>query len=813
MKTRTKNIKKSNWKSDLDYPNKPSANGFPDNPPPETPNGYHPEYGKRDNMYKTLDNVSSISMPGGKGYNPDINSREVVKINKKKFEEKFSNWRKELLGEGMTTKDFGYISSFGVYTISSVLKSADTENAQTVLQGSKELTDYRFGSEFPGSYVNNLSINSELGGELPNSFSKADIQMVYGVPGGEVFDGSEEIPTGLNDGSYINVVTDPSNSDIITFNYNQPPELSDGTDRYSFITDTQSYDFYLKSGPNKVGNVTINSDDQIRFKITNSSTSEVLYNIIVDPFNSTNTVFDIVIPSDGVYTISITPNGDLSLFSLTFTYGGESLSPMFPSTSASDFTRPPRSIESRIFDAYGPVKQYDDTRAGLPSNSTSWAAENSYRVSIGLPPLPKPPEQIQLEKDEEDYYKLLLKQYYQYQSDLSKALSRKGIKFERSSAGKLGKTTDAFNLGAPVSAFLANSKSNSNLKSKTLGISDFKSTADYDAFKAGGGNAALKQGKTLAQVIAQGKTNLGPIGSLSAADYAAFKAGGGNAALKQGKTLDQIVAQGKSNLGTQQGGLGVLGGAATAVGGMLRGGMKINPSWNTQQATNAVGNVKDYTLMIQDQKVGLGKGYSFSEWTPSKEGLKANLLKDGKPVIGPDGKPLYMTASGVSKDGAFTSHGKGQQTTGNNYRKIVNLVKSMTPATETGRVSVTKSTTTTKTVKGTPTRSASRSQPAPTERSTIKSMPASMMGKPSTGRGGGGGSASGMIRPVDPFDYPTDPLSGYTWDKKSGRYIANSYTPYINKIRSIIQESHARNKNKTFKQFVNETKLFSYVQF
>lgn len=45
------------------YPNQPSSNGFPDNPPPKMVNGYHPEYGKRANMYNTLDNISANSMP------------------------------------------------------------------------------------------------------------------------------------------------------------------------------------------------------------------------------------------------------------------------------------------------------------------------------------------------------------------------------------------------------------------------------------------------------------------------------------------------------------------------------------------------------------------------------------------------------------------------------------------------------------------------------------------------------------------------------------------------------------------------------
>lgn len=55
------------------YPNQPSSNGFPDNPPPKMVNGYHPEYGKKSNMYNTLDKVSADSMP--KTGDPEIDKK------------------------------------------------------------------------------------------------------------------------------------------------------------------------------------------------------------------------------------------------------------------------------------------------------------------------------------------------------------------------------------------------------------------------------------------------------------------------------------------------------------------------------------------------------------------------------------------------------------------------------------------------------------------------------------------------------------------------------------------------------------------
>jgi len=55
-------IKKKN-NNKTEYSGQPSPNGFPDTPPPKMVNGYHPEFGKRGNMYNTLDKISADSMP------------------------------------------------------------------------------------------------------------------------------------------------------------------------------------------------------------------------------------------------------------------------------------------------------------------------------------------------------------------------------------------------------------------------------------------------------------------------------------------------------------------------------------------------------------------------------------------------------------------------------------------------------------------------------------------------------------------------------------------------------------------------------
>ena len=70
---------KSRLKTIVDYENKPSASGFPDIPPPETVNGYHPEFGKKGNMYNTLDKTSADSMP--LTGDPDIDNK-ILKAKK-----------------------------------------------------------------------------------------------------------------------------------------------------------------------------------------------------------------------------------------------------------------------------------------------------------------------------------------------------------------------------------------------------------------------------------------------------------------------------------------------------------------------------------------------------------------------------------------------------------------------------------------------------------------------------------------------------------------------------------------------------------
>ena len=50
-------------KKEIDYPDKPSKAGYPNDPPPEMVNGFHPELGKKGDYYKKLDPQSASAMP------------------------------------------------------------------------------------------------------------------------------------------------------------------------------------------------------------------------------------------------------------------------------------------------------------------------------------------------------------------------------------------------------------------------------------------------------------------------------------------------------------------------------------------------------------------------------------------------------------------------------------------------------------------------------------------------------------------------------------------------------------------------------
>jgi len=64
---------KNKLKPVIDYPDKPSKLGYPDEPPPEMVNGMHPQYGERGNYYNALDPHSANAMPSTG--NPEIDAK------------------------------------------------------------------------------------------------------------------------------------------------------------------------------------------------------------------------------------------------------------------------------------------------------------------------------------------------------------------------------------------------------------------------------------------------------------------------------------------------------------------------------------------------------------------------------------------------------------------------------------------------------------------------------------------------------------------------------------------------------------------
>jgi hypothetical protein len=68
-------------KTEIDYPDKPSKNGYPDTPPPEMVNGFHPKYGKT-YKYDKLDPHSAESMPPTGNPEIDANVQKAKRLKK-----------------------------------------------------------------------------------------------------------------------------------------------------------------------------------------------------------------------------------------------------------------------------------------------------------------------------------------------------------------------------------------------------------------------------------------------------------------------------------------------------------------------------------------------------------------------------------------------------------------------------------------------------------------------------------------------------------------------------------------------------------
>ena len=87
-------------KNEIEYEGKPAVKGYPNEPPPEMVNGWHPNYGKT-YKYDKLDPVSAVMMRKAPTGNPEIDANvekaaNKLKPNIKVKEEKVSNWRDEI---------------------------------------------------------------------------------------------------------------------------------------------------------------------------------------------------------------------------------------------------------------------------------------------------------------------------------------------------------------------------------------------------------------------------------------------------------------------------------------------------------------------------------------------------------------------------------------------------------------------------------------------------------------------------------------------------------------------------------------------
>lgn len=67
-------------KKEIDYPDKPAKKGYPNDPPPEMINGWHPKFGERSDYYNKLDPQTASAMPDTDS--PQINAK--IKAARKK---------------------------------------------------------------------------------------------------------------------------------------------------------------------------------------------------------------------------------------------------------------------------------------------------------------------------------------------------------------------------------------------------------------------------------------------------------------------------------------------------------------------------------------------------------------------------------------------------------------------------------------------------------------------------------------------------------------------------------------------------------
>jgi len=115
-------------KTQIDYPDKPSKNGYPDTPPPEMVNGFHPEYGKR-YKYDKLDPHSAEAMPSTGNPEIDANVQKARKAKKLKESKNYNVGKKTL--KQFSVETWSPISGSGPTNSTSQSFSYSAQNFET----------------------------------------------------------------------------------------------------------------------------------------------------------------------------------------------------------------------------------------------------------------------------------------------------------------------------------------------------------------------------------------------------------------------------------------------------------------------------------------------------------------------------------------------------------------------------------------------------------------------------------------------------------------------------------------------------------
>ena len=323
---------------------------------------------------------------------------------------------------------------------------------------------------------------------------------------------------------------------------------------------------------------------------------------------------------------------------------------------------------------------------------------------------------------------------------------------------------------------------------------------------------------------------------LSAKDYAAYKAGGGDAAAKKGKSIKDIIAQGKKNLGQYDsgpkpkpkptpkpkpkppagGGMGGARGSGSSPGGVKSGGTSkpkpkppagggMGGKRGSGSSPGGVGAADKKGNQKPPAGGGMGGARGGSQKNSTREVVKPSK-KGGLPVKtiyrGMPEKSADLTRKFGTKETGTTMGRKGVSVSSKpevarSYADENPLTRGTPVGNKTGEVwkgripanagsSFRGVTVVSKQVADTAFKNNLNKEAQPPKRSGARPKAGTtfkISGIP------GGGSASAGVQPIEPWVSKTDPLQGYTWDPKNNKYkLANSNEPQ----GELISESRQR---------------------